>query len=111
MAPTKLTTRGEPAVFSQNRASVRSRLPPLLRVPIVVVLSLGLNTALWSFVSNFLTPELGAISKVPDEGDFYSFYSPLARLAIKIATISMTWYFNYDCKLFVRNFTQKRWLT
>lgn len=102
MAPTKLTTRGEP---------VRSRLPPLLRVPILVVLSLGLNTALWSFVSNFLTPELGAISKIPNEGDFYSFYSPLARLAIKIATISMTWYFNYDCKLVICNVAQKWWLT
>lgn len=98
MAPTKLTDRAEPAVVSHTHTPVRSRLPSLLRVPILVVLNLGINTALWSFVSNFLTPELGAVSKVPNEADLFSLYSPGARLGMRIFTIWMTWYFNYDCK-------------
>lgn len=98
MAPTKLTDRAEPAVVTHTHTPVRSRLPPILRVPILVVLNLCINTALWSFVSNFLAPELGAVSKVPHEDDLLSFYSPVARLGMRIFTIWMTWYFNYDCK-------------
>lgn len=94
MAPTKLTDRASPAVVTHTPA--RSRLPPILRIPILVVLNLGINTALWSFVSNFLSPELGAISKVPSEGDVWSLYSPGARLGMRILTVWMTWYFNYD---------------
>ncbi|CAO2653272.1 Nn.00g026830.m01.CDS01 [Neocucurbitaria sp. VM-36] len=96
MAPTKLIDRAEPAVVTHTHTPVRSRLPAILRVPILVVLNLGINTALWSFVSNFLSPELGAISKVPNEGDLLSLYSPGARLGMRIFTIWLTWYFSYD---------------
>jgi len=81
-----------------NVANVRSRLPAVLRVPILIVLNLGLKSALWSFVLNFLNPELGAISKVPGNNDFWSLYSPGARLLMNAATNCMNWYFNYDCK-------------
>ncbi|RYF40456.1 MAG: hypothetical protein EOO38_21895 [Cytophagaceae bacterium] len=97
----RLTDRTEPTVIPRAHASTRSRLPPILRIPILVVLNLGLKSALWSFVSNFLNPELGAISKVPSEADFWSLYSPGARLLMNGATIWMNWYFNYDCKAHV----------
>ncbi|KAF1843191.1 uncharacterized protein K460DRAFT_140751 [Cucurbitaria berberidis CBS 394.84] len=96
MAQTKLIDRSEPAVFSRTHTPVRSRLPATLRVPILVALNLGINTALWSFVSNFLSPELGAVSKVPNEADLWSLYSPGARLGMRVFTIWLTWYLNYD---------------
>lgn len=97
MAPTKLTDRPEPLVVPRSHAPVRSRLPPVLRIPILVVLNLGINVALWSAASNFLNPELGQISKVPREDDVVSFYSPGARVAMRVLTTWMTWYFSYDC--------------
>jgi hypothetical protein len=94
----RLTDRTEPTVIPRAHASTRSRLPSILRIPILLVLNLGLKSALWSFVSNFLNPELGAISKVPSEADFWSLYSPGARLIMNGATFWMNWYLNYDCK-------------
>lgn len=100
MASPKLTDRAEPAVVTHTRAPVRrSRLPTVLRIPILVVLNMGINTALWSFVSNFLSPELGAVSKIPHETDNWSVYSPGARVVMRILTLWMQWYFNYDCKM------------
>ncbi|KAH8708572.1 hypothetical protein GQ44DRAFT_715228 [Phaeosphaeriaceae sp. PMI808] len=96
MASGKLIDRTAPVVIPRAHATARSRLPSLLRVPILMVLNLGLKTALWSFASNFLTPELGAISKVPDENDLWSLYSPGARLSMNTGTILMNWYFEYD---------------
>ncbi|KAH7070654.1 hypothetical protein BKA63DRAFT_82412 [Paraphoma chrysanthemicola] len=92
----RLIDRTEPTVIPRAHATTRSRLPPILRIPILLVLNLGLKSALWSFASNFLNPELGAISKVPSEADFWSLYSPGARLLMNGATIWMNWYFNYD---------------
>lgn len=99
MSSTTLIDREAPVVVPRGHASVRSRLPSGLRVPILVVLNLGINMALWEFTSNFLTPELGAVSKVPSEADVFSLYSPGARLAMRALTIWMTWYLHYDCKL------------
>ncbi|RMZ69886.1 glycogen debranching enzyme [Pyrenophora seminiperda CCB06] len=75
---------------------VRSRLPSALRVPILVTLNLGINALLWEFASNFLPSELGAISKIPNENDITSFYSPVARIALRCLTIGLAWFFNYD---------------
>lgn len=98
MAP-KVIDRTEPTVIPRTHTPMRSRLPPVLRVPILFILNLGISTVLWSLASNFLNPELGAISRVPKEDDLITFYSPLARLAMRLATTWMTWYFNYDGKL------------
>jgi hypothetical protein len=98
MATSTLTDREAPAVLSNPHAPVRSRLPRGVRLLLLVVLNLCINGALWEFVSNFLTPELGAVSKIPNENDMLSLYSPMARLGMRILTIWMTWYFNYDCK-------------
>lgn len=80
------------------RGPRRSRLPGPLRVPILVVLNLGINTLLWETVAKFLSPELGFVSKIPRDDDAYSLYSPVARLAIKILTIYATWAVGYDCE-------------
>ncbi|KAL6702558.1 hypothetical protein ACN47E_001555 [Coniothyrium glycines] len=96
MAPSTLTDREAPAVVSHPHLTARSRLPRGVRLPLLIVLNLCINTALWEFVSNFLSPELGAVSKIPSEDDVFSFYSPIARLAMRVLTIWMTWYFNYD---------------
>lgn len=98
MAPQTVIEREAPAIVSRAHTPTRSRLPSALRVPILVVLNLGINMALWEFASNFLTPELGAVSKVPNEHDDFSLYSPGARIAMRIVTVWMTWYFSYDCK-------------
>ena len=94
-------TRSAPTVVPRGQITTvrRSRLPTALRVPILIVLNLGLKTALWSFVSNFLNPELGTISKIPSDNEFWSLYSPGARLLMNMATNWMNWYFQYDCKM------------
>ncbi|OAK93787.1 hypothetical protein IQ06DRAFT_330528 [Phaeosphaeriaceae sp. SRC1lsM3a] len=96
MAPIKLIERSEPTFIPRAHAPARSRLPGFLRVPILVVLSFGIKSMLWSAALNFLAPELGAISKVPSETDMWSLYSPPARLVMNIATMTMNWYLNYD---------------
>ncbi|EMD90221.1 hypothetical protein COCC4DRAFT_30261 [Bipolaris maydis ATCC 48331] len=96
MAPTKVIEREAPEVVTKSHAPVRSRLPTALRVPILISLNMGINALLWEFASNFLSPELGAISKVPQEDDVTSFYSPHARVAMRWLTVCMTWYLSYD---------------
>ncbi|KAF1832877.1 hypothetical protein BDW02DRAFT_590082 [Decorospora gaudefroyi] len=96
MAPPTVIEREAPDVIPRAHKPTRSRLPPVLRVPILISLNMGINALLWEFTSNFLTPELGAISKVPNEGDVTSFYSPVARIAMRWLTVCMTWYLNYD---------------
>ncbi|RYO07648.1 hypothetical protein AA0121_g11668 [Alternaria tenuissima] len=98
MAPTAVIERQAPDVVpnATTRAPVRSRLPTALRVPILISLNMGINMLLWEFTANFLKPELGAVSKVPNEDDVTSFYSPVARIAMRFLTVWMTWYFNYD---------------
>ncbi|EMD60623.1 hypothetical protein COCSADRAFT_163932 [Bipolaris sorokiniana ND90Pr] len=96
MASTEVIEREAPEVVTKSHAPVRSRLPTALRVPILICLNAGINALLWEFVSNFLSPELGAISKVPQENDVTSFYSPHARLAMRWLTVCMTWYLSYD---------------
>lgn len=81
------------------RGPRRSRLPSPLRVPILIVLNLGIKALLWQAVSNFLPPELGFVSKAPTEDNVYSLYSPVARLITRIVTIYATWAVGYDCKL------------
>jgi hypothetical protein len=98
MAPTAVIEREAPNVIPHAHTPMRSRLPPALRVPILISLNMGINALLWEFTSNFLRPELGAVSKVPNEDDMTSFYSPFARVGMRWLTVWMTWYFNYDCK-------------
>ncbi|KAJ8109353.1 hypothetical protein OPT61_g7522 [Boeremia exigua] len=86
------------------RGPRRSRLPAPLRVPILVVLNLGINAVLWQTVANFLPSELGYVSKAPTEDDVYSLYSPVARLFAKVVTIYATWAVGYD-------FYDVAWLT
>jgi hypothetical protein len=98
MAPPVIIEREAPDVVPSTHAPMRSRLPSALRVPILISLNMGINALLWEFTSQFLSPELGAVSKVPNERDNTSFYSPTARIAMRWLTVWMTWYFNYDCK-------------
>jgi len=92
-----IVDRKEPSVVRAHAPAVRSRLPSVLRIPILVVLNLGINAALWSFASNFLLPELGRVSKVPPrEEDIFSLYSPIARIAMRVLTTWTTWYLSYD---------------
>jgi hypothetical protein len=98
MAPTKVIERTEPVVAPRvHTVNVRSRLPAILQVPVLVGLNLGIRAILWSVAENFLVPELGVVSKVPTEDDLWSLYSPLARMIMNILTITSTWYLGYDC--------------
>jgi hypothetical protein len=80
------------------RGPRRSRLPGPLKVTILLVLNLGINSLLWQAASNFLPPELGYVSKVPSEDDKFALTGPLARLAMKVATLYATWAAGYDCE-------------
>jgi hypothetical protein len=93
----EIIERDEPVVVPA-RGPRRSRLPGPLRVPVLVILNLGINALLWQTASNFLSPELGFVSKVPTEDDAYTLYSPVARLITKILTIWATWAIGYDCE-------------
>lgn len=92
---TDLTNRPAPAVMQNPNAPLRSRLPAQLKLPLLVLLNFCINAGLWEGATNFLDPELGAVSKVPG-ADELSLYSPYARLAMRIATIWLTWFFKYD---------------
>ncbi|KAF2712958.1 hypothetical protein K504DRAFT_461546 [Pleomassaria siparia CBS 279.74] len=92
MAPSTITDRGVPAVVT-NTAPVRSRLPRRLRILILLVLTQGLKTALWSSVNPILGNELGAISKIPEHDNMLH---PLAHLAYNTATIALGWVLDYD---------------
>ncbi|KAL5113360.1 hypothetical protein ACEQ8H_008764 [Pleosporales sp. CAS-2024a] len=97
MSATAPMARTRPVVAPRaHTATARSRLPWLLRVPILVVLHASIRSMLWTGALNFLVPELGRISKVPTEEDFWSLYSPAARIAMNAATVGLNWYFNYD---------------
>lgn len=90
--------RDEPIVVPA-RGPRRSRLPAPLRVPILVVLNLGINALLWQTAANFLPSELGFVSKAPTtDDDLYGLYSPVARLITKILTVYATWAVGYDCE-------------
>ncbi|KAF1972017.1 hypothetical protein BU23DRAFT_469597 [Bimuria novae-zelandiae CBS 107.79] len=82
------------------RTSRRARLPAFVRLPMLIILNIGLQSALWTGALNFLDPELGAVSKVPlpagaEEG-FEQLSEPIARLATKVALISVAWQLRYD---------------
>jgi len=95
MAP---PSRSERAVDAYPLApSRRSRLPSALRFPLLVVLNMGLNGLLREYSQAFLAPELGIVSRVPPaHEDLLSLYSGPARAVMRILTIAMTWYLNYD---------------
>ena len=88
--------RDEPVVVPARRTQ-RTRLPAPLRVPILIVLNLGIKALLWQAAANLLSPELGYVSKAPTDNDLYSLYSPLARVITRIATVYITWARGYDC--------------
>ncbi|KAF3006620.1 hypothetical protein E8E13_007561 [Curvularia kusanoi] len=87
--------RDEPTVIPA-RGPRRSRLPAPLRVPILIVLNLGIKVLLWQTVANLLPPELGFVSKAPTDLNAYSLYSPYARLVTRILTVHATWALGYD---------------
>ncbi|KAF2183059.1 hypothetical protein K469DRAFT_584140 [Zopfia rhizophila CBS 207.26] len=93
MAPSKVTDRAEPAVVTSGAAPPlrASRLPPRLRIPILVVLSLSLRSALLPIATSFLGEELGNISKKEDD-----LLLGLFHLAYKILVLWLGWTVNYD---------------
>ncbi|KAF2850126.1 hypothetical protein T440DRAFT_555386 [Plenodomus tracheiphilus IPT5] len=98
MAPPTVIEREAPAVVTHTHAATRrSRLPSAVRFPILVVLNMGISALLREYTQNFLAPELGAVSKVPTpHDDIFSLYSAAARALMRVVTIWITWYLNYD---------------
>lgn len=92
MSPPNITDRAPPTVVT-NGAPLRSRLPRRLRVVILFVLSLGIQSGLWSGIAPILGNELGAISKTHDD-----LLRPFAHLAYKVAIIGLGWSLDYDCR-------------
>lgn len=85
------------------RASRRARLPSFVRLPMLIILNICLQSALWTGAENVLSPELGAVSKVPrpgqDQEGFGELTEPVVRLVSKIALVSVAWALRYDCKM------------
>jgi hypothetical protein len=93
----EILARAPPAVIPTGAPPMRaSRLPPYLRLPILFVLNVGISLAFWEYASSFLGPELGAISKKPDEEHHLAF--PV-RLLYKFVVIWAGWWLRYDCKM------------
>lgn len=90
MAPSSFTDRAPPKVVPDS-APLRSKLPQPLRVVILLVLTLGIQSALWSSIAPVLGNELGAISKRHDD-----LLHPFAHLAYKVAVIGLGWRLDYD---------------
>lgn len=84
------------------RASRRARLPAFVRLPMLIILNICLQSALWTGAENVLDHELGAVSRIPQPGQeqdgFGELTEPVVRLATKIALISVAWELRYDCK-------------
>lgn len=96
MAPSKITDRTSLAVIPTSTPPVRaSRLPTYLRLPILLVLNLGISSALWTYAAQFLGNELGVVSRqtIPDD-----ILTPTVRLLYKIGVIWAGWWLKYDCK-------------
>jgi hypothetical protein len=72
-----------------------SRLPPYLRLPILLMLNIGFSLTFWSYASPFLGGELGAISKRPEEEHDLAVG---VRLLYKFGVIWAGWWLRYDCK-------------
>jgi hypothetical protein len=100
--------KAEDVIPRAPSAPMRSRLPSILRVPVLICLNMGIRSLLWEFTSNFLAPELGSVSRRPVEDDVMSFYAPATRIGMHLVTVWMTWYFNYDCKENAREKTPVR---
>lgn len=82
------------------RTSRRARLPAFVRLPMLIVLNVFLQSALWTGAENFLESELGAVSRVPrptrTEDAFGELTEPIVRLSTKVALISVAWELRYD---------------
>ncbi|KAK7183225.1 uncharacterized protein CC84DRAFT_1092114 [Paraphaeosphaeria sporulosa] len=82
------------------RASRRARLPSFVRLPMLIILNICLQSALWTGAENVLSHELGAVSKVPRPGQeqegFGELTEPIVRLVSKIALVSVAWKLRYD---------------
>ena len=96
MAPTKIIDRTSPAVIPAATPPMRaSRLPPYLRLPVLLVLNLGLSSAFLSYASPFLGNELGSVSKLPDAENNLA---PWVRVLYKLSVIWAGWWLSYDCE-------------
>jgi hypothetical protein len=109
MAPPVLIERGSPTVVPAsalvpNSAPLRaSRLSPLVRLAILFILNLSLQSALLTVTNNFLGNELGAISRMPDVRNENRVVdnliaAPQARLGYKLIVVWLGWWLNYDCE-------------
>lgn len=100
LQPSDMADRPPPTVVP--RASRRARLPSFVRLPMLIILNICLQTALWAGAENVLSSELGAVSKVPqpnrDQDGFGELAEPLVRLVSKIALVAVAWELRYDCK-------------
>lgn len=97
MAPPTVIERTSPAVVPAGVPPLRrSRLPTYLRLPILLVLNLGISSVLRAYSENLLGPELGAISKSTADRDLAT---PALLLVYKIFVIVLGWQLNYDCKM------------
>ena len=96
MAPTKLIEREAPAVVTSNATvsqRTASRLPPVLRFPVLLALTFFIRAALWQLTTDYLGQELGAHSKIESDT-----YNVVAHLAYRVGLLWFTWKANYDCE-------------
>lgn len=70
----------------------KSRLPSIIRLPLVWVLSLGLSALLYSLVADYAGYELAAVSR-----DLTEDWEVGALLAWKLVELSGAWFAGYDC--------------
>lgn len=97
MSASTVTDRTAPTVIPAGAPPLRaSRLPPSLRLSILFVINFSISSLLLSYVPEYFGPQLGAISKAPEDADLLT---PILRLGYKMGVIWAGWWLSYDCGL------------
>lgn len=94
MSASTVTDRTAPTVVPAGAPPLRaSRLPSSLRLSILFVINFSISSLLLSYVPEYFGPQLGAISKAPEDADLRT---PILRLGYKMGVIWAGWWLSYD---------------
>ena len=82
------TIRDAPA----QAAQAASRIPALLKFPLLVVFTFGLSTLLYSLVADFTGPELASVSRNLEGWQIGTI------VGYKLVELGVAWYMRFDCE-------------
>lgn len=77
-----------------TQPSAASRLPWFAKLPLAIVMSLTLNTVLYTALADFAGYELAAVSRTYTEN-----WQVAGLLGWKVTEVTLGWWAGYDCML------------